>query len=118
MAPRLYFGHVTLPRLIFESNFGPAERPVASTFPLEIGWGENLAANRDFGGRSARVALQGWFNSASHPAAILNTNFRVGGVGCAEDARGQISYCQEFATDDGDLPIINRNDGLFRHSTN
>ncbi len=131
MARRLYFDHVTLPgpspfapdvthfpRLLFESNFGPAERLVATSFPAEIAWGENLAANRGFGGRSPRMAVQSWITSPAHLAAILNTNFQVGGIGCVEDARGQVYYCQEFAADAGDLPILSRNADLFRRSRN
>ncbi|WP_223163788.1 CAP domain-containing protein [Nocardioides humilatus] len=59
------------------------------------GWrlvGENIA----FGYTTPADVVQGWMNSRTHRANILNCNFRQTGVGFARSANGTVYWTQDF----------------------
>jgi uncharacterized protein YkwD len=56
--------------------------------------GENVA----YGYTTGAAVTNGWMNSTGHRANILNTRYRLLGVGAAQDSQGRWYACQVFGT--------------------
>lgn len=71
------------------------ERPDGSPFwtvDSRTQYGENLAANY----QSADAVFQGWMNSPSHAANILDSDYRTIGIAICQTSDGSWYWAQEF----------------------
>jgi uncharacterized protein YkwD len=67
--------------------------PILSTCRLST-VGENVA----YGYRDGAAVMAGWMASPGHRANILNSSYRLLGVGAAQDAQGRWYAAQVFGT--------------------
>jgi uncharacterized protein YkwD len=70
------------------------ERLVACGYPVNAGWGENIAA----GYTTPAAVMQAWLNSPGHRANIERSSFRSLGVGVARSSSGRLYWTQDFGT--------------------
>jgi uncharacterized protein YkwD len=83
MAVQDYFGHTS------SDGRSPTQRMADSGYPAYQTWsGEDLAA----GYTSAREVLQGWIESPTHYAVLINPNYRAIGVGRAYSSASQYDW--------------------------
>ena len=70
------------------------QRLEACGYPLNAGWGENIAA----GQATPEAVMQAWLGSSGHRANIENPSFRAIGVGAAANSSGRLYWAQTFGT--------------------
>lgn len=86
-----FFDHSTVESDYYAPGSGPYERATQEGYPAEYAVGENIA----YGYGSVERTFEGWVNSPSHNANLLNPDWQVMGLGYDPDGD---MWSQEFGS--------------------